>query len=119
MFCRVVLGNQAVLLKGINDDVHIMKKLNQELLKIRIRPYYIFHPKEVVGTAHFKVKVQKGMEIMEKLRGYTSGLAIPTYIINAPNGKGKTPILPNYILSWEENKIELRNWEGEVFYYPN
>ena len=121
MLCSagVVLGNQAVLLKGINDDVHIMKKLNQELLKIRIRPYYIFHPKEVVGTAHFKVKVQKGMEIMEKLRGYTSGLAIPTYIINAPNGKGKTPILPNYILSWEENKIELRNWEGEVFYYPN
>ncbi|HPT76505.1 MAG TPA: glutamate 2,3-aminomutase [Defluviitaleaceae bacterium] len=121
MLCSagVVLGNQAVLLKGINDDVHIMKKLNQELLKIRIRPYYIFHPKEVVGTAHFKVKVQKGMEIMEKLRGYTSGLAIPTYIINAPNGKGKTPILPNYILSWEENKIKLRNWEGEVFYYPN
>lgn len=121
MLCSagVVLGNQAVLLRGINDNVHVMKKLNQELLKIRIRPYYIFHPKEVIGTGHFKVKVQKGMEIMENLRGFTSGLAIPTYIINAPKGKGKTPILPNYILAWEEDKIKLRNWEGEVFYYPN
>ncbi|NLK20868.1 MAG: glutamate 2,3-aminomutase [Epulopiscium sp.] len=115
----VVLGNQAVLLKGINDDAYIMKKLNQELLKIRIKPYYIFHPKEVVGTGHFKVKVQKGMEIMEKLRGYTSGLAVPTYIINAPKGKGKTPILPNYILSWGEESIKLRTWEGEVVDYPN
>lgn len=115
----VVLGNQTVLLKGINDDVHVMKKLNQELLKIRVRPYYIFHPKEVIGTAHFKVKVQKGMEIMEHLRGFTSGLAIPTYIINAPKGKGKTPILPNYILSWGEDSIKFRNWEGEVFDYPN
>lgn len=119
--CRagVVLGNQAVLLKGINDAPHTMKKLNQELLKIRIKPYYIFHPKEVIGTGHFSVKVQKGMEIMEHLRGYTSGLAVPTYIINAPKGKGKTPILPNYILSWGEDSIKLRTWEGEVIDYPN
>ena len=115
----VVLGNQAVLLKGINDNPHIMKKLNQELLKIRIKPYYIFHPKEVMGTGHFSVKVQRGIEIMEQLRGYTSGLAVPTYIINAPKGKGKTPILPNYILSWGENRVKLRTWEGEIVDYPN
>jgi glutamate 2,3-aminomutase len=119
--CRagVVLGNQAVLLKGINDDIHVMKKLNQELLKIRVKPYYIFHPKEVIGTGHFNVKVQKGIEIMEHLRGYTSGLAVPTYIINAPKGKGKTPILPNYILSWGEDSIKIRTWEGEIFDYHN
>ncbi|NLM12198.1 MAG: glutamate 2,3-aminomutase [Epulopiscium sp.] len=119
--CRagVVLGNQAVLLRGINDDVHVMKKLNHELLKIRVRPYYIFHPKEVIGTGHFSVKIKKGMEIMEHLRGYTSGLAVPTYIVNAPKGKGKTPILPNYILSWGENSVKLRTWEGEIVDYPN
>ena len=115
----VSLGNQAVLLKGINDDPHIMKKLNHELLKIHVRPYYIFHAKSVKGTGHFGTSVQVGMEIMEYLRGQTSGLAIPTYIINAPGGKGKTPILPNYLVSLGREYVMIRNWEGETFKYPN
>lgn len=78
-----------------------------------------YHPKNVIGTSHFKVKVEEGIEIMEYLRGYTSGLAIPTYIINAPNGKGKTSILPNYIVGWGKDHIKIRTWEGEVLDYPN
>jgi glutamate 2,3-aminomutase len=115
----ISLGNQAVLLKGINNDPHVMKKLNHELLRIHVRPYYIFHAKLVKGTTHFVAPVQDGIQIMEYLRGQTSGLAIPTYIINAPGGKGKTPILPNYILSWGSDYVIIRNWEGEAITYPN
>lgn len=115
----VILGNQAVLLKGINNRPEIMKRLNQELLKIRVRPYYIFHAKNVKGTKHFIPKIQDGLEIMEKLRGYTSGLAIPTYIINAPKGGGKTPILPSYLISLNEEEAVLRTWEGKIIHYPN
>jgi lysine 2,3-aminomutase len=114
----VVLGNQAVLLKGINNQVHIMKKLNHELLKIRVRPYYIFHAKAVKGTRHFITTVDEGMEIMDKLRGYTSGLAVPTYIINAPNGLGKTPVIPPYVLRKEKESIWLRTWENRILEYP-
>jgi len=113
----VVLGNQAVLLKGINNHPHVMKKLNQALLKIRVRPYYIFHAKAVKGTRHFITTVDEGMAIMEKLRGYTSGLAVPTYIINAPNGYGKTPVLPSYVLGHEDGKVRLRTWENRVLDY--
>jgi len=113
----VVLGNQAVLLKGVNNDPHVMKKLNQELLKIRVRPYYIFHAKPVKGTLHFITAVDEGISIMEKLRGYTSGLAVPTYIINAPNGYGKTPVLPCYVLGNNGDKIKLRTWENRVLEY--
>lgn len=115
----VVLGNQAVLLRGVNDDEHIMKKLNQELLKIRVRPYYIFHAKQVRGTSHFITKVETGIKIMEKLRGYTSGLAVPTYIINAPGGYGKTPMLPEYLISMGEEEITIRTWENRVIKYSN
>lgn len=115
----VVLGNQAVLLKNINDSPDVMMRLNQELLKIRVRPYYIFHAKHVKGTHHFIPKIENGLEIMEKLRGFTSGLAIPTYIINAPGGKGKTPILPQYLLSLDEEEAILRTWEGTIIHYPN
>lgn len=113
----VILGNQAVLLKGINHQPEVMKKLNQELLKIRIRPYYIFHAKNVIGTRHFVPRIQDGLAVMEHLRGYTSGLAIPTYIINAPKGGGKTPILPQYLISLEKNKAILRTWEGKLIQY--
>ena len=89
------MGNQAVLLKGINDNAHVMKKLNHCLLEVMIRPYYIFHAKAVKGTAHFRTSVETGIEIMEKLRGFTSGLAVPTYIINAPGGYGKIPCCQN------------------------
>lgn len=115
----VLLGNQAVLLKGINDDPNIMKKLNQELLKIRIRPYYIFHAKQVKGTSHFITSIETGLNIMENLRGYTSGLAIPTYILNAPEGYGKTPLLPNYVLSLEDDKVTIRTWENREIKYLN
>ncbi len=115
----VPIGNQAVLLKGINNDPHVMKKLNQELLKIRVRPYYIFHAKAVSGTTHFITKVEEGINIMEQLRGRTSGLAIPTYIINAPKGYGKTPMLPEYLISSRKDFIKIRTWEGRVMDYPN
>lgn len=115
----VPLGNQAVLLNGINNDKHIMKKLNHELLKIRVRPYYIFHAKHVIGTTHFNTRVEDGLEIMEHLRGYTSGLAIPTYIINAPYGYGKTPMLPEYLISQGKEKVTIRTWEGRIMEYPN
>lgn len=113
----VVLGNQAVLLKGINTQPQVMKKLNQELLKIRVRPYYIFHAKNVKGTRHFVPRIQEGIEIIEQLRGHTSGLAVPTYIINAPKGGGKTPISPQYLVSLDENKAVLRTWEGKYIQY--
>ena len=115
----VVPGNQAVLLKGINNHPDVMKKLNQELLKIRVRPYYIFHAKNVKGTKHFIPSVQDGLRVMEGLRGYTSGLAVPTYIINAPGGGGKTPILPQYLLSLDDQEAVIRTWEGKVIHYPN
>lgn len=115
----IPLGNQAVLLNGINNDKYVMRLLNQELLKCRVRPYYIFHAKNVVGTTHFNTSVDDGIEIMEYLRGYTSGMAIPAYIINAPNGNGKTPVLPEYLISRGKDYIKIRTWEGKIFDYPN
>jgi lysine 2,3-aminomutase len=110
----IPLGNQMVLLNGINNDKDIVKCLNQELLKIRIKPYYIFHPKAVKGTNHFKCSIDEGIEIMEHLRGYTSGLAIPYYIVNAPGGLGKVPILPQYLISRGKNYFVIRTWEGKI-----
>ncbi len=115
----IPVGNQMVLLKGVNDDKFVVRKLNQELLKIRVRPYYIFHPKKVKGTSQFWVRIEEGMEIMESLRGRTSGLAIPTYIINGPKGLGKTPILPNYLMCLGKDKVAFRNWQGEYFEVEN
>ena len=115
----VGLGNQAVLLKGVNNHPLLMRKLNHELLKIMVRPYYIFHAKGVQGTTHFRTRVEEGIEIMEKLRGYTSGLAIPTYIVNAPQGYGKTPMLPEYLLSMGADKLVIRTWEKRVLEYEN
>ena len=115
----IPLGNQAVLLRGVNNNEHVMKKLNHELLKIRVRPYYIFHPKCVRGTTHFRCRVEEGLQIMEKLHGYTSGLAVPTYIINAPGGLGKTPMLPEYLVSWGTDSVTIRTWENKIVRYPN
>ena len=111
----VILGNQAVLLKGVNNDPDVMKKLNHALLRIRVRPYYIFHAKPVKGTRHFITTVDEGLEIMRKLRGYTSGLAVPTYIMNVPKGKGKIPLMPEYIVKNDGTNLVLRNWEGQEF----
>lgn len=115
----IPLGNQMVLLNGVNNDKFVVRKLNQQLLTIRVKPYYIFHPKTVKGTSHFWVKIEEGLEIMESLRGRTSGLAVPTYIINGPKGLGKTPILPNYMLYLGKDKATFRNWQGEYFEVEN
>jgi len=115
----IPLGNQMVLLNGVNNDKFVVRKLNQALLQIRVRPYYIFHPKTVKGTSHFWVRIEEGLEIMESLRGRTSGMAIPTYIVNGPGGLGKTPVLPNYLTYIGADKAVLRNWEGIPFEVEN
>ena len=115
----IQLGNQAVLLNGINNDPFVMRCLNQELLRIRVKPYYLFHAKTVRGTSHFHTSVEDGLTIMEYLRGYTSGMAIPYYIVNAPGGKGKTPMLPQYLLEKKADSIIIRTWENEVMTIPD
>jgi len=116
----VLVGNQSVLLKGINNDIHVMKKLVHELLKIRVRPYYIFNCKRLEGIRHFRAPVADGLNIMETLRGYTSGLAVPTFIITAPEGKGKTPIAPTYLLNINrKGKLLFRTWSGHVCEYDD
>lgn len=117
--CGIALGNQSVLLKGINNEPFLMKVLNQELLKIMVKPYLLFHAKAVQGTMHFRTRVEEGIEIMEQLRGYTSGLAIPTYIVNAPHGYGKTPMFPEYLISMGKNKLLIRTWEKRILEYDN
>jgi len=114
----IPLGNQTVLLKGVNDDPATMKKLMQKLLTVRVRPYYIYQADYVKGTAHFRTTVEKGIEIMQALRGWTSGMAVPYYVIDAPGGGGKIPILPNYLHSVSDEQVVLRNYAGELFIYP-
>jgi lysine 2,3-aminomutase len=113
----IPLGSQTVLLKGINDRPYIMKKLMHELLQIRVRPYYIYQCDPVRGTQHFRTPVAVGINIMEKLRGHTSGYAIPTYVIDGPGGGGKIPVGPNYILSQAKGKYVLRNYKGKIYTY--
>ena len=93
--------------------------LNEKLLQARVRPYYIFHAKQVKGTSHFIPKIKEGLEIMEYLRGNTSGLGIPTYILNAPNGLGKIPLLPDYIQKITDDKVILKTWEGKIIEYDD
>jgi len=111
------LGSQTVLLKGINDRPYIMKKLMHELLKIRVRPYYIYQCDPVRGTQHFRTPVAVGINIIEKLRGHTTGYAVPTYVIDGPGGGGKIPIGPNYLLSQAKGKYVLRNYRGKIYTY--
>jgi len=117
----IPLGNQSVLLKGVNDCPHIMKSLVHGLVKIRVRPYYIYQCDLSMGIEHFRTKVSKGIEIIEALRGHTSGYAVPTFVVDAPGGGGKTPVMPQYIISQSPNKIVLRNYEGIITTYtePN
>jgi lysine 2,3-aminomutase len=114
----IPLGSQTVLLKGINDKPYIMKKLVHELLKIRVRPYYIYQCDLATGTEHFRTSVATGIQIIEKLRGYTTGYAVPTYVVDAPGGGGKIPVEPVYVVSRGKGKVVLRNYEGKVFEYP-
>jgi lysine 2,3-aminomutase len=113
----IPLGSQTVLLKGINDRPFIMKKLMHELLKMRVRPYYIYQCDLIRGSQHFRTTVNAGINIIEKLRGHTSGYGVPTYVIDAPGGGGKIPINPNYVVSHTKGKYVLRNYEGTVYTY--
>lgn len=117
-FAGVPLGNQSVLLKDVNDDVDVMKALVHRLLRMRVRPYYLYQMDLITGGAHFKVDVRKGMEIIRALRGHTTGYAVPQYVIDAPGGGGKVPINPDYVEAITDDEIVFRNYEGEVFRYP-
>jgi lysine 2,3-aminomutase len=113
----IPLGNQSVLLAGVNDCTHIMRKLVQDLVRIRVRPYYLYQCDLVEGAGHFRTPVAKGIEIIEGLRGHTSGFAIPTYVVDGPGGGGKIPVMPNYQISASDHKIILRNYEGYITTY--
>jgi lysine 2,3-aminomutase len=113
----IPLGNQSVLLAGINDCVHIQRELVQKLTRIRVRPYYLYQCDLVEGSGHFRTPVAKGIEIIEGLRGHTSGYAVPQFIVDAPGGGGKIPVMPNYLLSMSDHKVIVRNYEGFVTTY--
>ena len=113
----IPLGNQTVLLAGVNDCVHVMKKLVHKLVSMRVRPYYIYQCDLSMGLEHFRTPVSKGIEIIEGLRGHTSGYCVPTFVVDAPGGGGKTPVMPNYVISQTPNKVILRNFEGVITTY--
>jgi lysine 2,3-aminomutase len=114
----VPLGNQSVLLAGVNDDLETMKALVHKLVMCRVRPYYVYQCDLISGSAHLRTSVSKGIEIINGLRGFTTGYSVPQYVIDAPGGGGKTPINPGYILHHDNEKIVIRNYEGKVFEYP-
>ncbi|MDM8160999.1 lysine 2,3-aminomutase [Labilibaculum sp. K2S] len=113
----IPLGNQSVLLRGVNDCVHIMKKLMHNLVMNRVRPYYIYQCDLSMGLEHFRTPVSKGIEIIENLRGHTSGFAVPTFVVDAPGGGGKTPVMPQYVISQSPGKVVMRNFEGVITTY--
>ncbi|MBL7085132.1 MAG: KamA family radical SAM protein, partial [Candidatus Omnitrophica bacterium] len=113
----IPLGSQTVLLKGINDRPYIMKKLMHELIKIRVKPYYIYQCDLARGISHFRTSISVGINIMEKLRGFTSGYAVPAYVVDGPGGGGKIPVAPNYVISQAKNLFVLRNYEGKIYTY--
>jgi|SRR3972149_1711613 len=113
----IPLGNQSVLLAGVNDCPRIMRELVHQLVKNRVRPYYLYQCDLSEGLSHFRTPVGKGIEILESLIGHTSGFCVPTYVIDAPGGGGKIPIMPNYLISWSTNKVILRNYEGVITSY--
>ena len=115
----IPVNNQSVLLRGVNDTVAAQTELCHNLLKIKVRPYYLFQCDEVQGTEHLRTPVEAGIAIIEGMRGHTSGLAVPTFVIDLPEGGGKIPVQPNYILSQNENELMLRNYEQKVFHYRN
>jgi len=113
----IPLGNQSVLLAGVNDDPHIQRRLVHDLVRIRVRPYYLYQCDLVHGAGHFRTPIGKGIEIIEALRGHTSGFAVPTYVVDAPGGGGKIPLNPNYLVSYSDHKVVLRNYEGYITTY--
>ena len=114
----IPLGNQSVLLKHVNDDATVMKALVQKLLMCRVKPYYLYQCDLISGSAHLRASVRQGIEIMQQLRGHTTGYAVPQYVIDAPGGGGKVPVNPEYVLSHNADRVVLRNYEGKIFEYP-
>ena len=115
----IPMGSQTVLLAGINDSVDTMKELMHGLLRLRVKPYYLYQCDPILGSAHFRTPVEKGLEIIAGLRGHTSGYAVPTYVIDAPGGGGKIPILPEYVVGRDGEDLVLRNYQGRIFRYPD
>lgn len=113
------LGSQTVLLKDVNDNTDTMKDLFHNLLKVRVRPYYLYQCDPIFGSSHFRTSVEKGIEIIQNLRGYTTGYAIPSFVIDAPGGGGKIPIMPEYVIGKDKQGIILKNFEGKIFHYPD
>jgi lysine 2,3-aminomutase len=115
----IPLGSQTVLLAGINDTVETIKRLVHGLIKIRVKPYYLYQCDPIKGSAHVRTSVEKGIEIIEGLRGHTTGYAVPTYVIDAPGGGGKIPLLPDYVNGREDGDLLLRNYLGHIYRYPD
>ncbi|HRY38549.1 MAG TPA: KamA family radical SAM protein [Smithellaceae bacterium] len=115
----IPLGSQTVLLSGINDSVSTMTRLVHGLLQIRVRPYYLYQCDPIPGSSHFRTPISKGLEIIEGLRGHTTGYAVPTYVVDAPGGGGKIPLLPKYATGWDKGDLMMRNYEGNIFRYPD
>lgn len=115
----IPLGSQTVLLAGINDSVSTMTRLVHGLLQIRVRPYYLYQCDPIPGSSHFRTPISKGLEIIQGLRGHTTGYAVPTYVVDAPGGGGKIPLLPEYAIGWDKGDLMMRNYEGHVFRYPD
>jgi lysine 2,3-aminomutase len=115
----IPLGSQTVLLAGINDDVDTMKRLMHGLIKMRVKPYYLYQCDPISGSAHFRTSVEKGLEIIKGLRGHTTGYAVPSYVIDAPGGGGKIPLLPEYVAGREGDNLILRNYEDRLYRYPD
>jgi lysine 2,3-aminomutase len=115
----IPLGSQTVLLSGINDNVETMTRLMHGLLKARVKPYYLYQCDPIVGSSHFRTPVRKGLEMIQGLRGHTSGYAVPSYVIDAPAGGGKIPLLPEYVVGRDGDDLVLRNYQGLLFRYPD
>jgi lysine 2,3-aminomutase len=114
----VPLGNQSVLLRGVNDDAEVMKSLVQKLLMCRVRPYYLYQCDLIQGSSHLRASVSAGVDIIEQLRGHTTGYGVPQFVIDAPGGGGKVPVNPDYVLIRDEQRTVIRNFEGRTFEYP-
>jgi lysine 2,3-aminomutase len=115
----VPLGSQTVLLRGVNDSVVELRELFHGLLQLRIRPYYLYQADPVVGTGHLRTSIERGLELMDQLRGHTTGYAVPTYVVDAPGGGGKVPLQSQTIVSYDDGVVQLRNWSGKTYAYPD
>jgi lysine 2,3-aminomutase len=115
----VPLGSQTVLLKGVNDDPLVMRELMHKLLKIRVKPYYLYQCDPISGSAHFRTPVSTGVEMIRSLRGHTSGYAVPTFVVDAPNGGGKIPVTPDYVMGYENGDLLLKSYDGGIYRYPD